>query len=145
VLCDPDNAFVPLHAPEAVQLVASVVFHESVDAPPAVTLDGDAARLIVGAALACVTITDALCDALPEAPLHVSVNVLLALSGSEVCAPAVALAPLQAPDALQFVALLADHAKVTVLPAFTEPGVALSDTVGGWAGGCVAVTLTFTV
>ena len=42
VFHDPLVDFVPLHAPDAVQLDAPVLLHVSVDAPPAPTLVGDA-------------------------------------------------------------------------------------------------------
>ena len=70
VLCEPDVAFVPDHEPDAVQLVAFVALHVSVDAEPEATLVGDAVSVSVGAA-SCVTAT--VCAAEPPAPVHVNV------------------------------------------------------------------------
>ena len=47
----PDTALVPTHAPEALQLVALVEDHDSVDDCPAVIEAGDAPRVSVGAGL----------------------------------------------------------------------------------------------
>lgn len=46
---DPDVAFVPDHAPDAVQLVADVALHASVALPPDVTLLGLEDNITVGA------------------------------------------------------------------------------------------------
>ena len=46
------------------------------------------------------------------------------------CEPLSALEPLQAPDAVQELALLLDQVSVEALPAFTVVGAALSVTVG---------------
>jgi hypothetical protein len=73
----PEVAFVPLHAPEAVQLVAFVLLHVSVDRPPAVTDVGLAERLTVGAPGVGVgvgevelTVTETERLAVPPAPVH---------------------------------------------------------------------------
>ena len=54
----PLVAFAPVHAPEAVQLVALVLDHVRVEALPAVTVVGLAVRATVGAGVgAGVTVT----------------------------------------------------------------------------------------
>ena len=70
VLCVPLSALVPLHAPEAVQLVAFVELHVSVAAVPVVTLVGVALSITVGAG---TTVTCAALVVLPPAPVQVSV------------------------------------------------------------------------
>ena len=70
VLCEPDVAFVPDHEPDAVQLVALVELHVSVDAEPDATLVGDALIVTVGVD---ATVTVAVCDTLPPLPVHASV------------------------------------------------------------------------
>ena len=50
VLCEPLAAFAPLHPPEAVQEVALVEFHVSVEAPPLLTVVGAALRVAPGCA-----------------------------------------------------------------------------------------------
>src|SRR5919108_5253584 len=52
VLCEPDIAFVPDHPPDAVQDVAFVAFHVSVDEDPEVMEVGFAAMVTIGAAAA---------------------------------------------------------------------------------------------
>ena len=49
MLCDPLGAFAPLQPPEAVQDVALVELHVSVDAPPLATAVGLAVRVAVAA------------------------------------------------------------------------------------------------
>jgi hypothetical protein len=65
----PAVDFVPDHAPEAVQDVASVDVHVSVAALPFDTLVGLAPKLSVGGGR---TVTVTLADALPPAPTQVS-------------------------------------------------------------------------
>ena len=50
VLCEPDVALVPLQAPDAMQVVAPVLFHVRVDALPEVTLVGVAENVTDGGA-----------------------------------------------------------------------------------------------
>jgi len=70
--CEPDVAFDPDHAPLAVQEVALVLDHVSVDELPPVTNVGDAERVMVGRDVcACVVaLTGAVCAELfPAASL----------------------------------------------------------------------------
>jgi hypothetical protein len=61
----------PDHPPEAVQAVALVDVHESVDAAPLFTVLGLAEKLTVGAGVLTETVVD--CVALPPVPVQVSV------------------------------------------------------------------------
>jgi hypothetical protein len=56
--------------------------------------------------------------------------VLLAVSAPVDCEPLTALAPDQAPEAVQEVALAADQLSVELLPLLTVPGLAAKATVG---------------
>ena len=57
VLCEPEVAFVPDQPPEAVQELAFVEFHESVEELPDVIVLGAADSVIVGAGAVVVTVT----------------------------------------------------------------------------------------
>ena len=106
----PEVAFAPLQAPDAVQLVASVEDQVRVDDCPETTLVGLALKDKVGAGGVTVTVTD--CVIVPPAPLQPRVKLLVLASAPVDWLPEVALAPLQAPDAVQPVALLEDQVKV---------------------------------
>jgi hypothetical protein len=69
--CVPVTALAPDQDPEAVQAVALVADHVSVELLPLGTVLGLAARLMVGTG--CVTETVADCTALPPVPVQVSV------------------------------------------------------------------------
>ena len=56
--CDPLVASVPVQAPEAVQEVALVELHVSVELPPLATLVGLAVSVTVGAAVLTVMVAD---------------------------------------------------------------------------------------
>ena len=56
---------------------------------------------------------------------------MVALSATVVWEPAVACVPVQPPEAVQVVALVADHVRVEVLPLLIEVGFADIDTDGG--------------
>jgi hypothetical protein len=56
VLCVPEVGWAPDHEPDAVQLVAFVELHVSVEAEPDATFVGDADSVSVGAD-SCVTAT----------------------------------------------------------------------------------------
>lgn len=72
-LAEPEVVLLPLHAPDAVQVVTLVVLHVSVlDCP--LTIDvGDADSVRVGVGVTFVTETVADCEMLPPAPVHVIV------------------------------------------------------------------------
>jgi hypothetical protein len=138
----------PLHGPpvgelDAVQAVALVELQVSVALPPDATAGGLDVSNAVGAAgggggvLPAVTVTVALAAAgvVPLAPEQVNVKVLVALSTALATLPPVDCAPLQAPDAVQALALVEDQVSVVVPPAVTLVGLAVSETVGADAGG----------
>jgi len=58
----------PLQPPEAVQAVALVVLHLSVDGLPEMTFDGLAVKLTVGTPTAGMTVTEAIRLAEPPGP-----------------------------------------------------------------------------
>ena len=70
MLWDPDDAFVPVQPPDAVQLVAFVELHVSVDELPDAMLLGEAVNVTVGAG---TTVTLAVCAAEPPVPVQLSV------------------------------------------------------------------------
>jgi hypothetical protein len=63
--------------------------------------------------------------------VQVSEKVWLALSAPVDCEPLTALAPDQAPEAVQEEALLDDHDRVALLPLVIVLGLAVNPTVGG--------------
>jgi hypothetical protein len=133
----------PLGELDAVQAVALVELQVSVALPPGATPGGLAVSSAVGAAgggggvVPAVTVTVALAAAgvVPPAPEQVNVKVLVALNAPVTTLPPVDCAPLQAPDAVQAVALVEDQVSVEVPPVLTLVGLALNDTVGADAGG----------
>jgi hypothetical protein len=70
VFCDPVSGVLPLHAPEAVHVVALMAFQERLADPPLATLVGVAVNDSVGAG-ATVTVTDRVM--LPPAPVQANV------------------------------------------------------------------------
>jgi hypothetical protein len=131
VLCVPLTASAPDQAPEAVQAVALLADHDKVELLPLATEVGLAAREMVGAGAVTETVTDWL--ALPPAPVQVMPYVVLLVSAPVACDPTLALLPLQAPEAVQAVALVEDQLKVEPLPLATVLGAADSVTVGAGA------------
>jgi hypothetical protein len=57
VVSVPEMAFAPVHAPEAVQAVAFVDDHVSVELPPLLIALGPTLKLTVGAAAEAATVT----------------------------------------------------------------------------------------
>jgi len=127
VLAEPAVARLPVHAPEAVQLVAFAEDQVSELLPPLATLVGLAAIFTVGAGVDDVlTVTIAEAVALPPAPLQLRVNVLLAaVSGPVDALPCVAFLPDQAPSALHLEAPVVDQLRVAELPFTTLCGLAV--------------------
>ena len=119
----------PLHPPDAVQLVALAEVQVSVDALPLATLVGLALNDTVGAGGA-ETVTVADCDAEPPAPVQVRVNFVVAVRAGVDVVPVVASAPLQPPEAVQDVALVDDQVNAAVAPLLTVAGFAVSVTAG---------------
>lgn len=81
--------------------------HDNIDALPATIAPGLAPIDTVGAAPDTVTVADWV--ALPPGPAHVSVKVSLWVSAPVDTDPLRGSPPLQAPDALQLVALVDDQ------------------------------------
>jgi hypothetical protein len=125
---EPAVASVPVHAPDAVQAVALLEDHVSVAAPPLVTVVGEALRDTLGAGAETVTV--AVCEAVPPAPVHVSVYLVVAVNAAVARVPLVASAPAQPPDPVQAVAFVEDHVRVEIAPLLTVLGLALMVTAG---------------
>ena len=98
--------------------------------PPLLTVVGDADNVTVGAGGGFVTETEALAWAVPPAPVQLSVKDVLAFNAPVLCVPAVALVPLQPPDAVHDVAFVELHVKVLLPPLLTVVGDADNVTVG---------------
>ena len=80
-----------------------------------------------GGGLPTVTVTERV--VVPPAPVQASVYVAVAV-GETPWVPAMPLLPLQAPEAVQLVALVLDHVSVLDWPDVIEVGLAPSVTVG---------------
>jgi hypothetical protein len=89
-----------------------------------------------------VTVTVAVFEADPPAPLQVSTKLVVCVSAAVTCVPDVNLDPLHPPDAVHDVALVEDQFRVALPPCATWAGVAEIVTVG--TGG-VALTATVAV
>jgi hypothetical protein len=130
--CVPLVAFVPSHAPEAAQLLASVDDQVRVELAPFAIVCGVAPIVTVGCG-ATVMVAD--CETLPPLPVQVSENVLVPVNGPVDCEPLIALAPDHAPEAVQLVALVDDQESAELAPLATICGFAPIVTVGGGGGG----------
>jgi hypothetical protein len=139
VLCVPLVRCVPFHAPEAVQEVALVEDQLNVELPPLATFVGLALNETLGAADEVVTIAD--CAAVPPAPVQVRVYLVAAVRGAVALDPFGGWEPLQPPEAVQAVALVADQLNIDVVPLLTVLGLAdkvtagaamVTDTVADW-------------
>jgi hypothetical protein len=129
----PEVALVPDQPPEAVQDVASVEDHVSVDDAPLVTLFGFAASDTVGTAggggePTTVTVVDAL--AVPPDPVQERLNVVVLVKAEVDEPPETPLVPDHPPEAVQDVAPVEDHESVEVPPLVTDVGFAANCTVG---------------
>ncbi len=118
------------------QAVALVAVHDSIELPPLATVLGLAENFTVGDGEVTDTVAD--CAALPPGPLQLSEYVAFAVSAPVGDEPLTAFAPDQAPDAVQDVALVADHDNVEPLPLATVLGLAVMLTVGA---GCATDTV----
>jgi hypothetical protein len=130
--CEPLTALAPDQAPDAVQELALLDDHVSIELAPLAMVLGLALKLTVTLGFA-LTVTVADCAALPPAPVQLKVKVEVALRAPVDCEPLIALAPDHAPDAVQEVALVADQFKVELLPLLIALGPALRVTVGASA------------
>jgi hypothetical protein len=136
--CEPVKSLLPDQVPEAIQAVAPAVDQDNAAASPELTVLGFAASLMVGAAVTTVTVVD--CEELPPPPVHVSSNSLDACSGPVECVPAVAMTPLQPPEAWHLSAWVVLQVRVAISPLAMLVGAAVSVTVGA-----PAVTSTWAV
>jgi len=126
----PETGIAPLQPPDAVHDVAFVEVHVKVPLPPLAMVVGDAVNVTVGAGVVLVTETVLLARAVPPAPVQLSVKDVLAFNAPVLCVPAVALLPLQPPDAVHEVAFVELHVKVLLPPLATVVGDADNVTVG---------------
>jgi hypothetical protein len=136
----PLVAFVPLHAPLAVQEVAFVLDHVRVDDCPSVIDVGLSETVTVGAGGFTVSVVEAtLAPPVPE-----QLNVYWeepAAPGVTVWDPLTACSPLQAPLAVHEVAFVLDHVSVDDWPSVIEVGLTEIETVGD----CCAPPVTVNV
>jgi hypothetical protein len=133
VVNDPDVAFVPVHAPDAVQDVAFEVDHVNRDVAPDLTDVGDAENVSVGAGVPppvelTVTVVDT--DFVPPLPLQLNLYVVFAVRAPVLWLPLRAFVPLQPPEAVQLVELVELHVNFDELPEATVFGAAVNVTEG---------------
>jgi hypothetical protein len=100
-----------------------------VDPLPLATFAGFALIDTLGGVADTVTVTDWL--AVPPAPVQDNVYFVVAVRAAVVFEPVIGSDPLQPPDAVQEVALVADQVSFEVAPLLTVLGLAASDTAGG--------------
>ena len=131
--CEPLTAFVPDHAPAALQAVALVEDHVSVELRPAATELGLALIVTVGAVAAVgvpVTVTVVEWVAEPIGPLQVRPNWVVFVSGPIDRVPPVETPPLQPPEAEQPVTLKVLQKRTAVWPLLSVVGVEVNSIVG---------------
>jgi hypothetical protein len=128
---------VPVQPPDAAQDVVFAEDQVKVDESPAIIALGLALIDKVGAAPDTVTVADWV--ALPPGPAQVNVKVSLWVSAPVDIDPLIGSAPLQAPDALQLVALVDDQLIVVAVLLGIVLELAPILTVGaGWITDTVA-------
>lgn len=109
----------------------------NVELAPLAMLAGLALKDTPGAGGETVTVAD--CDAVPPAPVQVSVYWVVAVSAGVVDEPLVGSDPPHPPEAVQEVALVEDHVSVEVAPLLIVLGLAPRVTAGGvWVTDTVA-------
>jgi hypothetical protein len=121
----------PVQPPDAAHEVALLELQVNVDEPPGAITEGYTESVADG-----TTFTVAVAGALvPPAPVHVSENVVLALSAPVLRLPLAAKVPLHPPEAVQEVALAEDQVSVAEPPASTgvldAPRVAVGNAAAG--------------
>src|SRR5262245_44289412 len=124
---------VPNAMPLAVSTSVQIVLIARCQTPPCEIGLSVASKVVekLGDDPATVTILD--CCWLPPLPEHVSENVLGLVRAPVDSEPLVALAPDQAPEAVQPVALVDDQVSVALAPLAIVCGLTLSTTVGAAA------------
>jgi len=95
----------------------------------------DSVAVPVGALVDAVTVTVALWTVVPPVPVQLNVYAVVALRALVDSDPLVAWEPLQPPDAVQEVALVADQLNVEAAPFVTVLGLADKVTAGAGAAG----------
>lgn len=142
-LAMPDTASSPLHAPLAVHALAFVDDQVRAADVPTVTDVGLTVIITVGAGVTGArTVKVAAACALPPEPVQVSVNKSEpAAVGVSLAVPDTGSAPLQAPLAVQAVALVDDHVRVAAAPTVTDVGLTVIVTVGAGVTAATVVTV----
>lgn len=138
VLCTPLVGKLPLHPPDAMQDVALAELQVSIEAPPPATTIGLAASVTVAAGMMVTVAVAALLP--PPAPEQTSEYAAAALRDAVFWLPLAGLAPLQAPEAVQDVALVELQVSVEAPPLTTAVGFAASATVAAGVTVTTAVT-----
>jgi hypothetical protein len=124
--CEPLSPLEPLQPPDAVQAVALVLDHVSVEAAPDFTLLGAALSTTIGALLETVTVAD--CVAEPPGPVQLnSYSVVLVRVPVDIV-PLLGTLPCQPPEAVQAVAPGDFQVRVELPPLPTVVGAALNVT-----------------
>ncbi len=141
VVAVPEVARLPVQPPDAVQAVAFVELQVSVAVDPLLTVVGDAASVTTGAGVAGVTVTVALADALPPAPVQLNAKVVVADNEPVDREPEVSLLPVQPLEAVQAVAFVVLQVSVLLPPLVTDVGLAARLTVGAGADVTMTVVL----
>jgi hypothetical protein len=137
VLCVPLVPSAPAHPPVAVQDVAPVAAHVSVDVPLLATVIGFAVTVMLSAG---TTVIVAVAGSLaPPIPVQVNEYEVVVVSKPLLWLPLGANVPLHPPDAVQLVAFVDVHERVEAELLATEVGLAMSVTVGAGATVTVAV------
>jgi hypothetical protein len=133
----PLSVLLPLHPPDAVQLVALVEDQVSVAVPPAGTLDGLTDSETAGGGGAALTVTTVLACVVPPGPVQLNTKVEVLDSEPVDWVPLVALLPFQPFEAVQPVVPIVDQVSVDVPPAVTDVGLAEMEMEGA-GGDCTA-------
>lgn len=116
----------PLHAPEAVQDLASLLDQVKDEEAPEFTVLGVALSVTIGVLSATVTVAD--CEADPPAPVQVSSNSVVLVSVPVDIVPLVGTLPCQPPEAVHAVAPADVQVKVELSSLLTVVGAALNVT-----------------
>jgi hypothetical protein len=137
MVCEPLVALLPVQPPLAVHELALVEDQVSTAVPPDCTEAGLADSETVGAAawLALVTATATVLLIEPPVPVQASAKFVAAERALVALEPDTPSVPLQPPDAVQLLALAADHVSVVLDPDVTDVGEAENVRVGAAAGG----------
>jgi hypothetical protein len=124
--CEPLSPLEPLQPPDALQEVALVLDHVSVEETPGFTILGVAVSVTIGALPETVTVADCVAD--PPGPVHVSSYSVLLVRVPVDIVPLVATRPCQPPEALQSFAPVDAQMSVELPPLLTVVGVAVNVT-----------------